>query len=105
MDDRLKSLDSTLATVSQKLVSLKALIASSFTKVETNFSIVSRNLVTIEKTLKELKFKVDNLDTTTSSGLNEVGTKIESLTEEIGKIGAVTQYDEMYKNQQGLRGN
>jgi prophage DNA circulation protein len=122
MEERLKVLEDNLSTVSVELVALKSLIASSFMKVEANFSVVSRNLAVIEKNIKTLNFKVDNLDnieksiktlnfkldnldTSTSSGLSEVGTKIESLTEEIIKIGAVTKYDEMFKNQQGLSKN
>ena len=103
MEEKIANLEANLATVSKELVSLKELIAASFTKVDANFGVVSKNLVSLEKQIKELNFKLQNLDSTTASGLNEVGNKIESLTEEISKTGAVTKYDEMFKNQQGLR--
>jgi archaellum component FlaC len=105
MEERIKTLESNLSSVSQELIDLKNLIVASFKKVDANFGIIGKNLSAIEKKINELKFKVDSLDTTTSTGLNEVGTKIESLTEEITKIGAVTKYDEMFKNQKGLGGN
>ena len=102
MDEKIAMLESNLSTLSKEMVSLKELIAGGFKKVDTNFSIVGNRLSTLEKKINELNFKIENLDSNTSSGLNEVGTKIESLTEEITKISVVTKYDEMYKNQEGL---
>lgn len=98
MEDRLKALESNLSTVSQELVSLKELIAGGFKKVDTNFLVVEKQLSSLEKKINEINFKVENLDTNTSTGLNDVGNKIESLSDEISKISEVTRYDEMYKN-------
>jgi predicted nucleic acid-binding Zn-ribbon protein len=102
MDEKLANLEINLSTLSKEFLSLKEAIAAGFKKVDTNFASIGSRLASLEKQVKELNFKVANLDTNTSSGLNEVGTKIESLTEEINKISVVTKYDEMCKNQQGL---
>lgn len=102
MEEKITSLEQNVITVSKELVALKELIATVLTKVDTNFGVVEKKLSTLEKKINELNFKIDNLDVNTVSGFNEVGNKIESLTEEITKIGTVTGYDEMYKNQKGL---
>lgn len=102
MEEQIKSLENNINTLSKELVELKELIASSFKKVDSNFNIVTSKLSTLEKKVGELNYKIDNLDGNTNKGFNDVGGKIETLTEEIQKISEVTKYDEMYKNQKGL---
>lgn len=102
MEEKLSQIEQNVSILSKELVALKDLIANGFKKVDTNFSIVEKRLHQLEKKINELNFKLENLDSNTSTGLNDVGTKIESLTEEITKISVVTKYDEMFKNQQGL---
>lgn len=102
MEEQIKSLEENLTTLSKELVGLKELIATSFKKVDSNFTVITGKLNTLEKGLKDLNYKVDNLDGNTNKGFTDVGGKIESLTEEIQKISIVTQYDQMYVNQKGL---
>jgi predicted nucleic acid-binding Zn-ribbon protein len=102
MEEQIKGLENNIATISKELVELKELIASSFKKVDSNFTIVTGKLLVLERKVGELTYKIDNLDGSTSKGFNDVGGKIETLTEEIQKISVVTKYDEMFKNQKGL---
>ena len=70
---------------------IKELLSTSFTKVNGNF-------VSIKKELDILHIKVDLLNAKTSDGLDNVGVKIENLTEEIGKINKVTNYEGIINN-------
>ncbi len=103
MEAKINSLESNLVTLSKELVEFKELIAASFKKVDNNFTVMNQKLSILDRKANELNFKIDNLDGSTSKGFTEVGGKIETLTEEIQKISVVTQYDEMYRNQQGLK--
>ena len=77
---------------------LKEFIASGFKKVDHNFVVLKKEIDDINKQLDVINKKIEALGNSTSEGLEDVGVKIESLTEEIGKIGAVTKYDQEYKN-------
>ncbi len=103
MQVQIKNLESNLSILSRELVELKELIASSFTKVNNNFGLIDSRLSLLDRKVNELNFKMDNLDGNTTKGFTDVGGKIETLTEEIQKISIVTQYHEMYKNQQDLK--
>jgi len=105
-----------LGALSSDLSTLKDLIKAGFQKVENNFEVVKKDvelthkkiegltqrIESLEKRVEYLSKNLESLDVTTSDGFTDVGMKIESLTDEIVKIGAVTSYDQQYKNMQGL---
>jgi chromosome segregation ATPase len=64
MEEQIKSLEENLTTLSKELVGLKELIATSFKKVDSNFTVITGKLNTLEKGLKDLNYKVDNLEHT-----------------------------------------
>jgi hypothetical protein len=100
--DKLEIVEKSLNLLSEELKAIRESVSAGFVKVNANFTVISNRLISLEKQVRELNFKVDNLDGSTSKGLSEVGNKIESLTDEISKISAVTKYDEEFKNLQGF---
>lgn len=103
MEDRIKALESNLKTVSKEFLEIKNLTVSVLNKIDLNFQVLDSKLEGLEKNLADLTHKVDNLDSHTSTGLNDVGTKIESLTDEISKISKVTGYEDLFLNESGLK--
>ena len=103
MSEQLIEFENKLSMLSTELSTLRDLIKGGFQKVENNFDVVKKDVESIHKKIEALTKRVEALDTTTSDGLSDVGMKIESLTDEITKIGAVTSYDELYKNMEGFK--
>lgn len=89
--------------LSAEIIALRESVSAGFVKANNNFNVIAVKLAALERQVNELNFKVDKLDTTTSVGFGEVGTKIESLTDEISKINAVTNYDDQYNNLKIIR--
>ncbi len=84
------------------LSNLKDLLLSGLQKVEGNFLVLKNDIEGIHKKIDALARRVEALDTTTSTGLDDVGGKIVSLSEEISKIAVVTGYAGQYDNMKGL---
>ena len=118
------TLETKLNTVFSELSTLRELMKAGFQKVENNFESVKKDLESVHKKIESahkkielvdkkvelvhkkielLTTRVEALDTSTSDGFTGVGMKIESLTEEIAKIGAITGYDEQFRNMEGLK--
>lgn len=81
---------------------LKDLLASGFAKADSNFESIKHELSVLHKKVDFLSKKVDLLESTTDEGLEDVGIKLENLTEEITKIGVVTKYDDQFQNLKGF---
>lgn len=96
MEERIALLEKSFASFSQELKSFGELLAASFTKVDTNFAAVKKDLDILHK-------KVDLLRLQTNDGLGDVGVKIENLTDEISKINKVTNYEDIIKNSDILK--
>lgn len=73
-------------------------MAAGFTKVDTNFGTVQTDLKKLHQQIESLSTQVEALKGDTVGGFQDVGVKIENLTEEIAKIGEVTNYSEQYSN-------
>ena len=97
------TLETKLNTVFSELSTLRELMKAGFQKVENNFDAVKKDLESVHKKIELLTKRVEALDTSTSDGFSGVGMKIESLTEEIARIGAVTSYEEQFRNMEGLK--
>jgi archaellum component FlaC len=82
--EKLEILEKTVASLLSEITSLKESVASGFKKVESNFENLSK--------------KVDDLSSGTTHSLGRVDVKLDSLSDEIKKIGAVTRYESEYEN-------
>jgi len=102
MEERISQLEKLAGTLNQELTNIKELLAHSLTKVDSNFNSIIGQLITLNKKVDFLTKKVDLLEGTTNDGLGDVGVKLENLTEEISKIGVVTQYTEQFENLKGF---
>lgn len=102
MGQRIKEIESKLEGFSGEIRSLGEIISAGFTKVNHNFDAVSKHIKTLSTQCEMLNTKLDQLKGDTTDGLEDVGTKLESLTEEIKKIGAVAGYDQQMTNLKGL---
>ncbi len=91
-------LDAKVSALQSEFASLKELIATGFQKAENNFSALKQDVDVTHKKLEALTKAVEELGNNTTVGLDDVGVKIESLTEEIQKIGTVTDYSAQFDN-------
>lgn len=108
-EKRIETLETTVKALSGELSALKDLIVESFKKVENNFDVVGKKIDTTSKKvdlnsakIEALTNKLAGLDLTTTDGFQDVGIKLESLTEEIQKISVVTKYTEEWDNLKGM---
>lgn len=92
------NLEAKVSALHSELTTLKDLIATGFQKVDNNFNVFKQDMSGIHKKIDTLTKSVEALGNTTNEGLEDVGGKIESLTEEISKISAVTRYGDEYNN-------
>lgn len=97
-----QDLEQKVIALTTELNSLRVLISAGLQKVENNFEILHNDTRLIHKRLEVLTKEVENLGSSTNDGFDDVGTKIESLTEEISKIGEVTSYKDQFKNMKGI---
>lgn len=109
MEKRIAQLENTVKALSGELSALKNLIVDSFTKVQSNFQSLSKQIDITNTKVDANSHKIDNLtnklaglDNTTADGFQDVGIKLESLTEEIQKISVVTKYTEEFDNLKDL---
>ena len=103
MENRIEQIESTLYTNTTELKSLGDLIAKGFTKVDTNFDSIGKEIRQIHAQIDMLNKKIDALKGDTNEGFDDVGLKLENLTEEISKIGKVINYEEYFKNLQLIK--
>lgn len=92
----MEKMEEKISAVSTELTRLKELLVIGFQKVDNNFEIVKVDFTSIQKKLDALTKEVEILRGATSEGFDDVGSKIESLTSEITKIGQTTGYDELF---------
>lgn len=102
MTDKIENLEKNISSITKDLLELKELISIGFKKVDNNFFSIKKEIDILHSKIDTLNKKVDVLEGSTTDGFGEVGLKLENLTEEITKISSVTNYNEQYKNLQGL---
>lgn len=98
----MEKMEEKISAVSTELTRLKELLVIGFQKVDNNFEIVKVDFTSIQKKLDALTKEVEILRGATSEGFDDVGSKIESLTSEITKIGQTTGYDEHFTNRKSI---
>lgn len=103
MENKITEIEKSIAALSDELKSLGESITTGFKKVDANFETVKKEIDFLHKKVDLLSTKVAALDTSTTDGFDDVGIKLENLTEEITKIGKVTGYDEEFKNLSGFK--
>jgi len=89
MEERIASLEVSITNLTNELKALKDSIGSGFGKVEGNFEVISQ--------------KIDDLGGSTDKNFKGVNSQLQTLQEEISKIGTVTQYGEQYNNLTAIR--
>lgn len=77
---------------------LEEVLTAGFKKVDLNFEALGKEIRQIHGQIEVLNKKVDLLRGDTSEGFDDVGSKLENLSQEISKIGLVTNYNEEYSN-------
>ena len=103
MEERLSQLENTISVLHSEVTDMRELLGSGFKKVETNFESLKNQVNNLNVSVKVLNVRVEALKGTTNEGFEDVGVKIETLTEEISKIGTVTKYDEYFKNLKDIK--
>jgi hypothetical protein len=103
MEKRTGELELSISAIAGDLKVVKDAIAAGFTKVDTNFAVVGREIKHLHHQVDILNKKVDSLKGDTHEGFEDVGLKLENLTEEISKIGKVTHYSEYFENLKALK--
>ena len=98
METRLEQVEQNFTALFAEISSLSAVIGLGFTKVDANFDSVKKEIDILHKKVESLIKKVDSLEGNTNDGFEDVGLKLESLTEEITKISKVTGYDQQFGN-------
>lgn len=102
MEDKLAQLEQSVKALNTELKELGEAISQGFSKTNSNFDNVSKQLLNLRQQLDLANKSIDYLKGETSEGFNEVGVKLETLTDEINKIGKVTGYDGMLENLKGF---
>ena len=103
VEKRLEELESSISAIAGDLRAVKDTIAAGFTKVNANFAVVGREIKLLHQQVDILNKKVDSLKGDTHEGFEDVGLKLENLTEEISKTGKVTNYSEYFENLKALK--
>ncbi len=100
MENKIETLEKSVAILAKEVTSISELLGAGFKKVESNFDSIKKEIYSLHSKVDILNKKVDNLEGNTTDGFGDVGLKLETLSEEISKIGIITKYDEEYKNLQ-----
>src|SRR3979409_905933 len=103
MEERVQAIETVISTLATELKTLSNAVSTGFTKVNGNFESVSRSLKHVHDQMEQLTKKVNSLKGDTNDGFQDVGMKLETLTEEIAKIGTVTNYVEHYSNLKAIK--
>ena len=93
-----KDLENLISILNKELKDIKDLLGTGFTKVSNNFDSIVIQINTLHRKIDFLTKKVDLLEGTTNVGLEDVGLKLENLTDEITKISVVTRFSEEFEN-------
>lgn len=117
MEKRIEKLESSLNNLTLEVKNIGDLVVKGFTKIDTNFDAIGKEIKHIHSQINVMNKKIDELkggidvlkggidvlkgDTNISFG--EVDSKLENLTEEISKIGKVINYEEYFKNVQLIK--
>lgn len=110
--EKIEILEKTVASLVSEMNTLKESVASGFKKVESNFEKVEDNFKNLSKKVDELSSGVDqlrsglgqlssgvdDLSSGTTNNFGKVDVKLDSLADEIKKIGEVTRYESEYEN-------
>ena len=98
MEKRIEKLESSLADLTLEVKNIGDLVVKGFTKIDTNFDAIGKEIKQIHFQINVLNKKIDDLKGDTNINFDEVDSKLENLTEEISKIGKVINYEEYFKN-------
>lgn len=105
MEEKIQSIETKISVLNDEINNLSKHIVAGFTKVENNFEIIRKELNqlnskndSIGSAVDEIKNSLQSLEGATNEGFGTVEFKLETLTDEISKIGAVTNYDQHYSN-------
>ncbi len=103
MSDKIELLEKNVSHLSNELKEIKELIGAGFVKVVNNFDSIKEEIDLLHSKVDSLNKKVDLLEGNTKDGLEDVGLKLENLSDEISKISKVTGYDEVYDNMKVIK--
>jgi archaellum component FlaC len=103
MQEQITALETAVTTLSKELKETLDTISSGFKKVDNNFDSVKKEINSLHSKIDALHSKVEALKGDTKEGFGTVGMQLENLTEEITKIGKVTNYDEVLKNLHSIK--
>jgi archaellum component FlaC len=103
MEEKINQLEANLSTLSIELIEIKNLIGAGFKKVDANFDSIKNEIGSLNSKIEILTKKVNSLEGNTIDGFDGVGLKLESLSDEIAKIGIVTKYDEEINNLRAIK--
>ena len=102
-EKRKEKLESSLADLTLEVKNIGDLVVKGFTKIDTNFDAIGKEIKQIHFQVNVLNKKIDDLKGDTNINFDEVDSKLENLTEEISKIGKVINYEEYFKNVQLIK--
>lgn len=103
MEERIQELETAIRAIQSDLKTIGDVISTGFKKVDINFESVGKEIRHLHGQIDVIHKKVDLLRGDTTEGFEDVGAKLDNLTEEITKIGTVTHYDEYFKNMKSIR--
>lgn len=103
MEERFQKIERSVQELTLELHSVGDLIAAGFTKVNTNFESISKEIKNLHNQIEIINKKIDQLQGNTTEGLQNVGLRLETLTEEISKISVVTKYGDYYDNMKAIK--
>jgi len=98
MTPNIDEINSDLSALKKDITAIKDLLTTSLPKIDHNFINIQGQIAQLNQKLEALQLTVMALDKNTDKGLQDVGVKLENLTDEIGKIGQVTNYSDQYNN-------
>lgn len=110
MEEKIQSIEAKLSILNEEINALSKHILTGFTKVENNFETIRKELNqlnsrydNIGSSVDEIKKTLQSLEGATNEGFVTVEFKLETLTDEISKIGAVTNYDDHFTNMKAIK--
>ena len=112
MEKRIDALENTVTEIKVKLESFGELVTAGFKKVDINFESIGTEIKGMNSRLMDVDSKIEHMDSKidcldkkvdllkcdTTEGFKAVNAKIEMLTDQVVKIGKVTNYVEYYNN-------
>lgn len=103
MEERIVKLEQALDLLHKEVTGIRELLISGFKKVDINFESITKEVFIVNKKIEIVNKNVEMLKGSTTEGFDNVGMKLENLTDEISKIGEVTQYDQLYNNLKSIK--